>query len=252
MKRIKFLSIIIGSILLSCTQPVPPEKAVLTEVTYAVDEAKFPNPERGFYRYTESRPGVSPSMLSENTLKGYRKQNITLIYRVYYLKDFKNKAISQQALNQMAEDMSTLRRAGLKCVLRFAYSDSENEADAPLNIVLRHLEQLRPVFDTNADVIAILQAGFIGAWGEWYYSSNNLKTPAIRATILDKILDVLPSRRMIQLRTPAYKTEYLQNSTALTGSAAFTGFQGGAYRSPQRLFHGKPYRLRNLCRCGKG
>jgi hypothetical protein len=119
--------------------------------------------------------------------------------------------------------MATLRRAGLKCVLRFAYSGSENEADAPLNIVLQHLEQLRSVFEANADVIAVLQAGFIGAWGEWYYSSNNLKTQSIRAAILDRMLDVLPSRRMIQLRTPAYKTEYLQNATALTGSTAFTG-----------------------------
>jgi len=196
--------------------------ALLT-VNYTLSDAMFPNPERGFYRYTESRPGTSPTPLNESTLRSYRENNISLIYRIYYLKDFKNKEISAQALEQMDADMAVLRAAGLKCVLRFAYSSSENEADAPLDIVLQHLEQLKPVFEKNADVIAVLQAGFIGAWGEWYYSSNNLKTPGIRATILNKMLDVLPARRMIQVRTPAYKTEYIQRKTPVNSTDAFTG-----------------------------
>ncbi|MDR1864694.1 MAG: DUF4832 domain-containing protein [Bacteroidales bacterium] len=194
----------------------------LTAVTYLASDEKFPNPERGFYRYTESRAGANSALLDGNTLKSYRQQGITLIYRIYYLKDFKDKPISGQALERMNTDMDILRAAGLKCVLRFAYSSAENEADAPLDVVLQHLDQLEAVFDKNADVIAVLQAGFIGAWGEWYYSSNNLKTAGIRATILNKMLDVLPARRMIQVRTPAYKTEYLQNNAALKRSEAFS------------------------------
>ncbi|KAA6339475.1 hypothetical protein EZS27_012579, partial [termite gut metagenome] len=181
-----------------------------------------PNPERGFYKYTESHLGSSPTMLQESTLKGYRTHNITLIYRIYYLKSFRDKVLSQEALDQIDTDMITLRKSGLKCVLRFAYSSQESEPDAPLSIVLQHLDQLKPVFEKNADVIAVLQAGFIGAWGEWYYSSNNLKTSGIRATILNKMLDVLPARRMIQVRTPAYKRDYLQRPTALLRSEAFT------------------------------
>jgi hypothetical protein len=193
-----------------------------SEVTYIQSDDKFPNPERGFYKYTESNLGNNPAMLSEATLKGYRTQNISLIYRIFYLKSFRDKALSQEALNQIDTDMATLRKAGLKCVLRFAYSGNENEPDAPLNIVLQHLDQLKPVFEKNADVIAVLQAGFIGAWGEWYYSSNNLKTSGIRAVILNKMLEVLPAKRMIQLRTPAYKTDYLQRTTPLTRSEAFS------------------------------
>ncbi len=193
------------------------------DVTYQASDAKFPNPERGFYKYSESNLGTNPTMLSEATLKSYRTQNITLIYRIFYLKTFRDQALSQAALDQIDTDMATLRKSGLKCVLRFAYTSAETEPDAPLAIILQHLEQLKPVFEKNADVIALLQAGFIGAWGEWYYSSNNLKTAGIRATILNKMLEVLPERRMIQVRTPAYKTEYLQRTTALTRSEAFSG-----------------------------
>ena len=194
-----------------------------SEVTYLSDDSKFPNPERGFYKYTESTLETNPSALGEITMKAYRTQNITLIYRIYYLKAFRDKDLNAQALSQIDTDMAVLRSTGVKCVLRFAYSSQENEPDAPLDIVLRHLDQLKPVFEKNADVIAVLQAGFIGAWGEWYYSSNNLKTDGIRATILDKMLDALPERRMIQVRTPAYKTNYLQRNTPLTRSEAFTG-----------------------------
>jgi hypothetical protein len=200
-----------------------PGDAAKSEVTYTASAEMFPNPERGFYKYTESRPGASHTSLNLNTLRSYRSSNITLIYRIYYLKDFKDKAISDQALQQMDADMLILRSSGLKCVLRFAYSSSATEADAPLDIVLQHLEQLQPFFAKNADVIAVLQAGFIGAWGEWYYSTNNLKTPGIRATILNKMLEALPERRMVQVRTPAYKTEYIQSKNPVTASVAFSG-----------------------------
>jgi hypothetical protein len=192
-----------------------------SDVTYIASTAKFPNPERGFYKYTESNLGSSPAMLNEGTLKLYHTQNISLIYRIYYLKSFRDKLLSQESINQIDTDMATLRKSGLKCVLRFAYSSQETEPDAPLDIILQHLDQLKPVFEKNADVIAVLQAGFIGAWGEWYYTSNNLNNSGVRKLILDKMLEVLPARRMIQLRTPAYKTAYLQRTSALSKSEAF-------------------------------
>ena len=42
--------------------------------------------------------------------------------------------------------------------------------DAPKNIVLNHIAQLKPLLQDNADVIACMQMGFIGTWGENYYS----------------------------------------------------------------------------------
>lgn len=224
-KKNLFVFILFGMLIsCSCDRKNGDETPASTsEVTYMASDDKFPNPERGFYKYSESNLGANPSALSEATLKSYRTQNITLIYRIFYLKAFRDKALSQEALDQIDADMATLRKSGIKCVLRFAYTSAINEADAPLDIVLQHLDQLKPVFEKNADVIALLQAGFIGSWGEWYYSSNNLKTAGIRATILNKMLEVLPERRMIQLRTPAYKTEYLQRATALTRNEAFSG-----------------------------
>lgn len=214
-----FVFVILYGIFVSCSS----NSNNTVELTYSASDAKFPNPERGFYKASQTNLGDAPTLLIEDSLKAYRSRNITLLYRYFYLKSFRDKALTQEVLDQINADLALMRKTGMKNVMRFAYSSRETEADAPLDVVLLHLDQLKPVFEKNADVIAVLQAGFIGAWGEWYYSSNNLKTPETRAAILDKMLQVLPEKRMIQIRTPGYKTEYLRNSTPLTPNEAFSG-----------------------------
>ncbi len=69
---------------------------------------------------------------------------------------------------------------------------SETEPDAPVStIISQHLDQLKPYLEKNADVIAVMQAGFIGAWGEGYYSTNGLNSSAGRYQVYNKILKTL-------------------------------------------------------------
>jgi hypothetical protein len=101
------------------------------------------------------------------------------------------------------------------------------EPDASREMILRHLDQLEPVLRENADVIAAMQAGFIGAWGEWHSSSNGNDSPQRMKTILTKILETLPRNRMVQVRAPIYKQRIFSlardASGALTPAAAFNG-----------------------------
>jgi len=64
-------------------------------------------------------------------------------------------------------------------------------------------------------VIFVVQAGFIGAYGEWFFT-NNFASPvdpevvstahqAARNRIVEALLKAVPSNKMIQLRTPSYK-----------------------------------------------
>ena len=61
--------------------------------------------------------------------------------------------------------MAAMREAGVKCVLRFAYTSAIEAPDAPLSIIQTHIDQLKPYLAKNADVIAVWQAGFIGSLG---------------------------------------------------------------------------------------
>ena len=196
-------------------------------ITYYPTAIVINNPERGFYRHTETHSSGYTN-LDQNTLNGYRSNNTTLILRVFYLENFISTPISSAYLNAMQADFNKIRTAGLKCVVRFAYSDSENskQRDASKAQILSHILQLKPLLETNSDIISVMQAGFIGSWGEWYYTDyfgiNPTATDyANRKEVIDALLSALPNSRMIQLRTPLLKQKTFNTTTALTQSQAY-------------------------------
>jgi hypothetical protein len=192
----------------------------LAQYEYVESEEIFPNPERGFYSWTEGIPGGST--LNPSTLQELRAENKTMIIRLYYLASFRDSDFTENFLNQIEADFAALREAGMKAVLRFRYSKSESEPDAPLERVLAHLEQLQPVFERNYDVIAVANAGFIGAWGEWHASHYNLTTTANMREIFYKYLDVLPERA-IQIRYPQAKLQIFNNNQPVQPEDAHDG-----------------------------
>jgi hypothetical protein len=204
--------------------------ASLATVNYTTSTANIANPERGLYKHTETHStGYYP--LSQSALTGYRtNSNITLILRVFYLENFVNAPISSTYLSNMQTDFARLRAAGLKCVVRFAYADHDDPGlphDAPKSVILSHIQQLAPVLQSNSDVIAVMQAGFIGSWGEWYYTDHFGRPPtatdyANRKEVVDALLAAVPGK-MIQIRTPSLKMNTYQSNTALTDAQGFSG-----------------------------
>lgn len=203
----------------------------MTVVTYTVTaNTNFANPERGFYHDAETH-STGYTLLDLNTLKSYRTvEGISLILRLWYMEDFRNSDISASYLNNIQADFTTIRAAGLKAIVRFAYTQSSTApyGDAPKTIVLRHISQLTPVLRANADVIATVQTGFIGAWGEWYYTDyfgdqGNISTAqwADRKQVHEALLNALPSSRTAQLRTPKFKAKFY-GASALTSAEAFS------------------------------
>lgn len=199
-----------------------------TTISYTPSTAAISNPERGFYRHTEVHSS-SYSSLNQSTLNGYSASNTTLVLRVFYLENFITSPISSAYLNSMQSDFDKIRNAGLKCIVRFAYSDNINGAlDASKSQILAHILQIKPLLIANEDIIAFMQAGFIGSWGEWYYTDHFGMSPtptdyANRKEVLDAILAALPSSRMVQIRTPLLKQKTFLTTTPLAASQAYNG-----------------------------
>ena len=158
---------------------------ITSTVTYAPSNAVIANPERGLYRYIATRAS-KPEAYDLDELRGFRtNQNITLLYCITYLDTFVDAPISEAFLKHIETNLVTVRQAGLKCILRFAYTDDDpterNEkppfGDASKDRIMAHIQQLKPLLRDNADVIAVLQAGFIGVWGEWYYTDDFVDDP---------------------------------------------------------------------------
>jgi hypothetical protein len=177
----------------------------------------FPNPERGFTKTYTTNTALDPVSLNSFRVN----LNTTLIVRVFYLSNYKAKLIDQTYLNFIQTDLSNIRNAGLKAVVRFAYT--ETDTDAPLALVLQHIDQLKPIFEANKDVIAFVQAGFVGDYGEWHDSTNGLATPDNEKTILTKLLSVVPTDIMIQVRTPGQKQQVFGTAAALTAVQGYSG-----------------------------
>jgi hypothetical protein len=202
----------------------------ITHHNYIESDSIIPNPERGFYHQLETTSS-SYEMLDESELRAYRKEGITLILRIVMLDNFKNSDLSSALLDKMNTDFVTIRNAGIKAVLLFSYTnrDVSPYGDAPVDRILRHIQQMGPVFRANSDVIAAVQAGFIGAWGEWYYTDYFSRSPgnnsaedwANRQKVVDALLNALPANRMVQVRTPYYKHHIINSTLPLAANEAF-------------------------------
>lgn len=201
-------------------------------VAYQGHDSIICNPERGFMHFTEVSSSGSYNNLNINTLISYREQGITLVYRGFYLEDFTASDISGDFLIGMKKDFKILRQAGVKAVVRFSYCESMTKpyGDAPVDIVLRHIEQVKPILQENSDVILVVQAGFIGAWGEWFYTDYFSFSPGVifpeywvlRRQVVNALLDALPASRMIEVRTPDYKRQLLENDQPVSQEQAYS------------------------------
>lgn len=202
------------------------------KVSFTEATERLVNPERGFYRARNIYSSSSPLSVSE--VKAQRASGYSLWYIGFYLTDFMNGDISPEFLQKIQATMDALRDGGSKCVMRFAYKDYHNDnelMDPEVAVVLHHVEQLKPLLQKNEDVIFVLQAGFVGAWGEWYYTSHFGFAPRKdsdyqpRKQLTDALLAALPVSRQIQLRTPQFKMRMygLALKDTLTAATAHNG-----------------------------
>ena len=187
---------------------------------YSASTTSFPNPERGFYHFTETGTTTSNYQpLSASMMNNYRNENVSVIMRNFYLSPFVNTAISADYLAKVQADFNVARNAGLKILVRFSYSNDMSMAtlDASKTQILAHIAQMAPIIQANKDVIAAYQLGWIGCWGEEYYTSHAsdfgseddapLTTTQWnnRKEIVEAMLNSTPVDVPIQVRTIAAK-----------------------------------------------
>ena len=126
--------------------------------------------------------------------------------------------LSATFLDGLRTRLSDHRDAGRRVILRFVYADDGTlnpcmRADAEsVDVIETHLASLAPVLAEHADVIAFVEAGLLGMWGEWNSehapSGTDLWTdPEVRRRVVVALLDAVPSGRSILLRRPRFREE---------------------------------------------
>lgn len=237
-------------------------QAEIIKTDYRESSEDFPNPERGFYKYSQAKASNFTPLTAEQ-LNAWTQQTkpangnysvyTTLVFRYYVLDIFKDKPVTASFIDAVNKDFEVARKAGFKLIPRFTYTLTQKAGscpegficppygDAPKAIVLGHIAQLRKVLHDNADVIAVVQMGFIGVWGEQYYTdyfgdaSQNTPVGKLldqhwqdRMEVLKALLDAVPEDRMVQVRYPQIKQRFVYGINAevtslpLQESEAFT------------------------------
>lgn len=186
--------------------PGPNDAIAGTAVDYEEASGDVVSPERGLYHAHEVHSGTEP--ISAASVKALRATGHTLWLLEFYLTDFMTSRISDDYLEKIQDCFDAIRDGGVKAIVRFAYRNNNNNAnedkDPEVNQTLVHVEQVAPILKRNEDVLFCLQAGFIGTWGEWYYTSH-FSSMSDRKKVTDALLSAVPASRQIQLRTPSFK-----------------------------------------------
>jgi len=222
---VSYSVLLLSGLTLSCSVPPASETAIVEsypvaeETGYAgVEKIGFPgvderpritisfaelaetiqNPERGFVG--------SADLQGADYSQYYEKNGYTLVYGNIRLDEYREIDLPFDFLSEMDTWFAFLRSEGVKVVIRFSYNDGpypNTEPDARLEQILRHIQQVGPVLKRNSDVIAWVEAGFIGAWGEWHASTYGLDDDSsAKRKVLFSLLDALPVDRMVLLRYP--------------------------------------------------
>lgn len=191
------------ALVLALTQPAP---AQVRTVTFAPTETAVPSPERGFWIH-----GGSDFLASDASglawMQDVRQRlGYQLVFALVRLDAWREADLPAEFLTQLETALTHARAAGVKLIVRFSYNNgpvnNANAPDAPLTRVRAHIQQIAPVLVRNADTLAVIQAGFIGQWGEGHGSTNNLTSAANKAAIRDELLASFPAEVPLQWRRP--------------------------------------------------
>lgn len=202
----------------ACQSRAAPAKMVTRIYAPAQDpNANLLNPERGFY--------VPLDLIGVSEFGEVRADGYTLMHAYARLDEWRDSDLPQSFLDDLDKSLDAVRAAGIKVILRFAYNFGpypDSEPDASKAQMLRHIAQLKPALQKHADVIAWMETGFVGAWGEWHTSTHGIdKDMRAKREVVDALLAALPASRMIQLR---YPTDIMRMvGDPLTEADAFAG-----------------------------
>lgn len=142
----------------------------------------------------------------------YRADGVSVVQAYCYLDRYLDGEIPRVALDAIQRSFDAAREAGLKFLLRFAYGHDDNGFACPeLPRLLAHMDQLAPLLQRNADVLYVLQCGFLGAWGEFHSSANGMdKRVECTSAVVRKTLEILPDGGFTQMRRGDYRKRDLE------------------------------------------
>ena len=114
-----------------------------------------------------------------------------------------------------------MRDYGYKVIFRVVYDSQGIENPEPdFDDILYHIEALQKIYQDNEDILLLVEAGYLGSYGEWH-SGKYDDYVEYRNEVIQKLLEVVPKSITINLRRPSFITDY--TTEILNSNNAFSG-----------------------------
>ena len=209
--KIKIIVLAFIVILINCTSTEAVENnpyKLMENINYTENTENIKNPERGFYStaFLKMMPEGSKATSSGANLVHLRVDIGNFSKAVNGIADME---FTEDALNALDETFANIRKKGGSVIIRFAYDGFNGKAnlEPSLDMILKHISQLKQVYEKNKDVLAYVELGFFGPWGEMHTSKISSTENVSKA--IDLMLDVVPETIKIGVRTPNYYAKWL-------------------------------------------
>ena len=131
-----------------------------------------------------------------------------------YLSKYATRDIDEQGLQNIQKILTACVNMDIRlsCVLLYnwwgenQYNANWREEEEQEPYVYRHIEQLAPVLQKNIGLIAVMQAGFIGRWGEWH-NTTLATNQAAKNKIVSRLLAAIGEPYNVEMRYPTQKND---------------------------------------------
>jgi hypothetical protein len=200
-----------------------PHRGLRIDLFYNVADLAPPGPRKEVEPFKLAEPNVAAAVA--NRCKSYYVTGVKVAQVYFYLYEYLRvdpdaaglyaADLNKTAFDNMGYILSQLRDLGYTIVLRFAYDFDQpppKGAKVPDGSFLyepadiqKHLGQLKEFLAGHAGLITVLQAGFLGAWGEWGPTRNkNIEEnrSQVEKTLANDIAAIAPSTVPTQMRYP--------------------------------------------------
>ncbi len=210
-KKLILINIFILIVLAQCTYTQAVENSkytVMENIDYTETVNNIKNPEKGFYStaFLKLMPTGSKATNSRANLVHLRVDIGNFSKAVNGVEDLE---FTEDALNALDQTFANIRNNGGSVIIRFAYDGFNGKAnlEPSLDMILKHISQLKPIFEKNKDVLTYVELGFFGPWGEMHTSKVSSTDNVSKG--IDVMLDTVPETIKIGVRTPNYYAKWL-------------------------------------------
>ncbi|MBQ7006954.1 MAG: DUF4874 domain-containing protein, partial [Oscillospiraceae bacterium] len=182
------------------------DELVLQDINYHEVISRVNQMDSGF---TQGSTAIYAHHLNEKSVPrndyGWQFYYISLSFYsgadVFKNNGFMDRDIDQWFLDYMDGTLANLRKNGGNCMIRLTYGLDGQQKCEPTDFeqLLYHQTQMAEVFAKYKDVVAFVECGMIGAFGEMW--GGTYSNPKCKAAVLEGWLYQLPEEITVNVRT---------------------------------------------------